>query len=229
MKKPKHCDQNWLDMHPVEGGRLCGKCEKKIIDFTGMSWAEIMRVQRENGFAACGMYSPKQLKHWGKEVPKPSCEKWLKAAVITAAMAIGSSGNAQVVDTAYVNSGIEIRGTVFGVGERTFHEPLPMAKVVIKENGKGVLTDMDGQFVLKFGPEEDWIKACTLEVSSLDYDSFEIPIQEILRNGQGNASEPLKITLEATELHISHFYVDVPSKRELRKDRKARKAEESPE
>jgi len=68
--KPRHCGQNWLEMQPVEGGRMCGQCEKKITDFSKMRWSAIEAIQQQNNNTVCGMYHPKQLEHWGKEIPK---------------------------------------------------------------------------------------------------------------------------------------------------------------
>ena len=83
--KPKHCDQEWLNMKKVPGGRLCGKCQHVMTDFTKMSWAEIEQFHHAAEGPACGMYSEKQLKYWGREVPSlfSSCSK---AAVVLTSM-----------------------------------------------------------------------------------------------------------------------------------------------
>ncbi len=73
--KPKHCEQNWLDMKPTDGGRMCGQCQKKITDFSKMKWVEIEKLQAEFNNELCGMYNPKQLDNWGREVPKNSFNK----------------------------------------------------------------------------------------------------------------------------------------------------------
>ena len=67
--KPNHCDQNWLEMTPTNGGRICEKCNKRIVDFSKMNWAQIERIQNQNNNAVCGMYNHKQLENWGHELP----------------------------------------------------------------------------------------------------------------------------------------------------------------
>lgn len=75
--KPQNCNQDWLSMQKAEGGRICGKCQNLMTDFTKMSWSEIERKHTETPGQACGMYSQKQLDHWGREVPSvfSSCSK----------------------------------------------------------------------------------------------------------------------------------------------------------
>jgi len=67
--KPQFCSQGWLEMEKVEGGRLCGECQKVMTDFTKMKWAEIEKIHSNSKEPVCGMYSKKQLDHWGNEVP----------------------------------------------------------------------------------------------------------------------------------------------------------------
>src|SRR5688572_10916265 len=70
IQKPKYCDQDWLDMKPVPGGRLCKKCGHTLQDFTKSTWIEIEVIQQQNNNSICGMYNERQLKYWGREVPK---------------------------------------------------------------------------------------------------------------------------------------------------------------
>ena len=78
MQKPQNCNQDWSKMTPAEGGRICGSCEKLIVDFRKKSWKEIETKQSANNNSLCGLYDQKQLDHWGKEVPKSnSCSKIL--------------------------------------------------------------------------------------------------------------------------------------------------------
>ncbi len=68
--KPKQCDQIWEDMKPSEKGRICAKCEKHIYDFEKMKWNEILKVHQNSMTTVCGNYNQKQIKYWGREIPK---------------------------------------------------------------------------------------------------------------------------------------------------------------
>lgn len=59
---PIPCGEDWDQMKPVERGRHCQQCCKTVVDFTGMSDAEILRYISENvGAKVCGRLMPDQL------------------------------------------------------------------------------------------------------------------------------------------------------------------------
>lgn len=57
------CPENWEKMTPVTGGRFCGSCEKVVIDFSGMSDAEILAMLRNNTTQLCGRFRNEQLEN----------------------------------------------------------------------------------------------------------------------------------------------------------------------
>ena len=57
----KRCDQYWDEMKPIEGGRLCEKCAKIIVDFSNMTYTEIAFFMAEKTGPVCGYYLPEQL------------------------------------------------------------------------------------------------------------------------------------------------------------------------
>lgn len=48
-------------MKPTEIGRLCGSCQKTVVDFTAMSDAEVMRFMAQQTGNACGRFRADQL------------------------------------------------------------------------------------------------------------------------------------------------------------------------
>lgn len=110
--KPKHCGQNWLDMTPAEGGRICGGCDKLIVDFTKHTWREIEEVQAANSNAVCGMYTDKQLQHWGQQPPTGNCGKLAASLALFASLASVTPANGQQQDSSSVRT--VIHGCVSG-------------------------------------------------------------------------------------------------------------------
>ena len=70
MDKPLPCFQKYDDMLPADGGRVCMGCGKLVIDFTKSKWEDIEQKHLSKTDPTCGIYNPKQLVYWGKEIPK---------------------------------------------------------------------------------------------------------------------------------------------------------------
>src|SRR5688572_8100373 len=86
--KPKYCEQDWLDMTRTDGGRICGKCSKTIVDFSKMTWSDIQKIQQANNNSVCGMYSPQQLKNWGRQVPTNNCSTFTTTSALLVSMTV---------------------------------------------------------------------------------------------------------------------------------------------
>lgn len=39
---PTPCHENWNDMTPLDQGRFCSSCQKAVVDFTGLSDAQLI-------------------------------------------------------------------------------------------------------------------------------------------------------------------------------------------
>ena len=77
---PSPCHENWQQMTPVEKGRFCASCQKKVFDFTTMPDREIVSVLRSHNHV-CGRLTVKQL----KDGVKPPKEKSLMGVAVSAA------------------------------------------------------------------------------------------------------------------------------------------------
>lgn len=208
-------------MKPTDGGRICGKCEKKIFDFSGMSWAEIMRVQAQHQYAACGMYSEKQLKYWGGEVPKRSSVRWMRAAVLATAMALGTAGMGQTVANPNGSNGIMLRGTVLGI-ENGPKEPLLGARVLVEGTDRGAITDLDGNFQLFIPITGDYIPQPILVISYVGMVDQRIEMAPYLPKDPAEPAKPIEVILEP-EGEIIVFYISEPKRRDLRRMRREEK------
>lgn len=56
------CDQNWKNMSPVDGGRFCHHCQKRVIDFSNMNTHEIKEYFSQHQTTdLCGNFKRHQL------------------------------------------------------------------------------------------------------------------------------------------------------------------------
>jgi len=178
--KPKKCDQNWLEMTPVEGGRICGGCNKMVVDFTKKPWEEIEQIQRENNNSICGMYKPKQLENWGREIPSQK-QQLLKAAAITgAAISLVSSSVAQ---SGILNDQMIITGKVVDEGSC---EELPFASIRFIGSDLITETDKEGNFLIIVNNQLRRRTSDSLEINHFGYKSKIIAISQLLELTKGN-------------------------------------------
>ena len=223
LPKPKHCGENWLAMQPAEGGRICGKCTKLIHDFSGASWAEIERIQRENNYSVCGTYSPAQLKHWG-QTPAPRRFRYA-APLVMATTAVSllpagpgkahaqapaaqftpqRTGEAAVPETASEPRDT-VRTVVFSgkVVHAADQQPLPGVNVLLKGKTTGTTTGHQGEFRLELDAAE-LDSAAVLVFSFIGFAPREVPI---------SPATPGPFTLQLTTDLTGHtnFYVVKPS------------------
>lgn len=159
--KPKYCSEDWLDMKPVEGGRICGSCQKHIIDFTKMTWHEIATLQSLNGNTLCGVYTSKQLKYWGQEVP--SNQQLLRQAVITGGLVslLALPGQAQ---SSTPSDSLVLKGYVY---DESTLEPMPFAQIEIRHRGLTCTADYDGMFQLPIS--KSFLETDSIHVSYVGY------------------------------------------------------------
>lgn len=208
--KPKHCGQNWLDMTPAEGGRICGQCEKKIVDFSKASWTEIEALQKQHNHSLCGMYHPKQLEHWGGEVPKFG-NSLLKAVAITGlAVSLATTTYGQNTTDSLI-----IEGMVF---DRETGEQLPFVQVRLINNHLQAVTDIDGNFKLVLNNIPSAPMPDVLEVVYPGYPDKKLVFNDLKHLDQTQTGVKLKngkleIDL-SSESKIIAFYVHMPTRKE---------------
>ena len=58
---PQPCPASWEHMQPTEKGRHCAACAKQVIDFTGMTDAEVLACIQSAAAPVCGRVAPGQL------------------------------------------------------------------------------------------------------------------------------------------------------------------------
>lgn len=82
---PSPCHEDWQQMTPVDKGRFCASCQKKVHDFSNMPGTKIASILKKESYV-CGTLSREQLDNG---IPLHDKKKgiWL-AGLVSAALAI---------------------------------------------------------------------------------------------------------------------------------------------
>lgn len=178
---PSPCHEDWQQMTPVEKGRFCTSCQKKVFDFANMPDSEIVSVLRSHNHV-CGRLTAKQL----KDGIKPPKEKSLIGVAATAAaISLLTAGANDVIaqvpvpteqheaqkDSIIGKVLVPEKRTITGIVSDTLG-PLPGARVVIKGTEIITDTDLEGKYTIE-AKESD-----TLEFSYIGYKTISIPVSK---------------------------------------------------
>ena len=204
--KPKYCGQDWLDMTPTDGGRICGQCSKTIVDFSKMTWADIERIQHQNNNSVCGMYAPKQLDNWGREVPTSSCSKFAATTALLVSMTVSSQSFSQKTATADTIQKTIVHGTITGKTKEGRVDTLGFTSIVLKGTPYGVMADEQGNYQLDLTNFIDTIQNPTLVFSMVGFDRLELKLKN--ENKGDLRYDP---QLNQDNVNIIAFYVTKPT------------------
>lgn len=223
MKKPQHCAQEWLEMKPAEGGRICGQCEKTIVDFSNMNWKEIQSLQAAHSNSLCGMYAKRQLKHWGQE--PPSRTKSYASGIAMASLLLTGTGLSSTTSMAQTT---EVENLPSDSTQLTTNNPQPTPKdtatvltgAVMDENGElifganvylmsnlttGTVTNINGEFRLPTKRTFAELEQDTLVVAYIGYEPLQVSLLEWIK-----APAPLQVQMRE-KAEIIAFYTKPPT------------------
>jgi len=51
---PRPCQQSWDEMRPLDNGKHCSNCQKKVIDFSILTDAEVLNIFNSSAQKICG-------------------------------------------------------------------------------------------------------------------------------------------------------------------------------
>nr|WP_067057969.1 carboxypeptidase-like regulatory domain-containing protein [Mucilaginibacter sp. L294] len=183
---PQPCHQNWNQMTPVEQGRHCTQCSKKVTDFASMTNTEIVNYFAHNGHV-CGRFGETQLaglNNYLAVVEKPGFS-WKKLTIAAAVTSLFATVNAnaqhtlgkvkvsqsvnQIKDAPAVDSitYVVLKGKIISSDDKL---PVVGAAVYLKDKSIGTQTNASGDFTLKV-PAND---VHTLIVSFIGYKNMEV-------------------------------------------------------
>ncbi len=213
--KPKYCGQDWLEMKPNGDKKLCGHCQKNIVDFSEMKWSEIEKIQRDNDNSVCGMYSDKQLTYWGQEIPLST-----NKALLTTAFLIGLSTNtlAQTDIEKKNKEKIYIQGYITSKTKTGRVDTIVGTTVLLKNTTIATVANDNGFYKLDISGYTDTTKEPVIIFSTIGYYDLEVKLDNNLLKGEVNQN----IQLAEDESATIAFYVRKPTlgqkiKRKFRK------------
>jgi len=224
LSRLKKCNQYWDEMKPVTGGRLCSKCEKKIVDFSAMSFTDIAFYMAESKEPVCGFYLPEQLEQVRSSKTQLPLAIGL-TTLLTTSNVVKAENKHELIeqnvvekkllhDSAVATSGIENgynMDTVYLTGNvqsfdttKKMNMPVSYAAIIIRNTKTGVSTTVNGDFRLPYVTTANSGKIY-LVVSSVGLETKEI---EVNYTGQKQI-ELGTITLFAYERELTEFLVTV--------------------
>lgn len=229
LSRLKKCDQYWDEMNPVTGGRLCSKCDKKIVDFSNMTFTDIAFFMAESKEPVCGFYLPEQLKQIQTAKSKLPIAIGLTTLLTTATISKAEKVRERTEQNVTEKKSVENLpvetfaqkvnqvDTVYFIGNiqsfdttKKINIPVSYATVIVKGSKTGVLTMDNGDFKLRYLPTIDSGKLYLI-ISSIGLETKEI---EIVYNGQKQI-ELGTITLDKYKGEITEFWVTTKKRSKL--------------
>ena len=185
---PTPCHENWDNMSPVDKGRFCMSCQKKVIDFTGMNDEQLIAYLKKPAASTCGRFDERQLNRdinvlqkripWMKyffQFALPAFLVSMKAdaqkQMVKGKMATYSKQNMITGDTiiSIRRNPVQQTKVIDGVVVDNSDLPVPYASVMVKDTKRGVRADSLGKFSIDI--EDDSV--LTLSVSSVGFESLD--------------------------------------------------------
>ena len=155
---PASCRQSWSEMQAVSDGRYCTACQKKVIDFTAMTDAELIHFFQQTIGPICGRFAPEQLNRnlTLPRKPLPFLKHLLLVSLPAFLLSLKPEAQVQPASTEVVplklgrlkdknEKKITVRGEVLnGVAVAQ-----PAVEIVVERTGQTIFTNSAGKFVLQ--------------------------------------------------------------------------------
>ena len=182
---PKPCHEDWDKMNPVEQGRFCNSCQKAVVDFTGMSDAQLVAFfKKPSTGSICGRFDNDQLARDliipGKRMPWLKYFLQLTIPIFLTSLKAQSQGEPILKQNITPRTSVcakELQGTVGFISftgsnliqGRVVDEKgngVPFASISINETNKGTACDSAGFFEIDIPFDR---KKINLMASSVGY------------------------------------------------------------
>ncbi len=193
------CHEDWSNMTPVEQGRFCSSCQKKVVDFTMQTDEEIISFFANYNGSTCGRFTDEQLDRPIQHIELKPASSFLKyaAGLLLPAFLFATKAKGQVKeeplkvtcdlvqpDISQMISGrvgfvsINPKSSSFHMNGRVIdeatNEPLAGVSIIIKGTNQGVVTDANGNYSISLPS-----KKAVLQFSSVGYEMKEMKSNEL--------------------------------------------------
>jgi len=163
---PEPCNQDWSRMRATSTGKFCNHCSKKLIDFTSLTDAEIIRLLEQSQGQLCGRLDAgqlnrvlidRQVKFQNKHALKKIVAALLMLITARDIKAEGPPAQQASIQWQYnsipgnkdnsdTSTATALTGTVIDSADK---DPIIMATVKNLTRQTGQLTDADGHFSIE--------------------------------------------------------------------------------
>lgn len=200
---PQPCQQSWNEMIPSGNGKHCGSCQKKVIDFSMLTDAEIVNIFSGPSQEICGRFNSSQL---NRILDKPAERKNAFPTVVLTTLLVIIGPSKSAASSAAVPFVHAPFATPAGLSEVSMSQPcdtpriitgqlidsihrdgLPACTVIIKGTSYSTLTDVAGNFRLRV-PDSLQHREITLRFAFIGFMTKELLVED---------NRPLKVELNA--------------------------------
>lgn len=164
-------------MAPVEGGRQCARCDRRLVDFRAASDDQIARAHAESEAPVCGAYSPEQVARWAG--PRPILVSLtLGASLLGAAAAAQAEPPSAVHAELSANAARLDQDTLVVRGVVRDSAGAPLSGVVVSVEGTPVraITDPAGRYTVRVPGPRDEAAPVRLRFGLIGYAGREVEV-----------------------------------------------------
>ena len=196
LKIENPCTESWETMSATANGKFCAHCQHEVTDFTGMSDGEIIHFLSKTKGKVCGRAHKDQLNRQlfvTTPISKPHWGKWLAGLLLLSTANYATAQNAQqthMIAPQQPNAtdkqvppvakpDTELPKNTFSgkVLDAETKEPLYGASVVVKNTLFGMITDLNGNFLLTIS-DSLLTEEITFSISSIFYEATEFTVKK---------------------------------------------------
>lgn len=158
---PQPCQQNYHDMQPVQEGRFCASCAKRVIDFTNYSNAQLVDFFKKYPNGVCGRLRHDQLQNCLQNKPAHRSRVGVPAYLLGLGLSLffpARNAEASMADTVPLQLPVNrlvplvslpVLSTISGIITDTLHHPIDGALVRVFGTTLRTVSDVNGRFFLK--------------------------------------------------------------------------------